>query len=443
MGLNSMEIKLKKHQQKLVDENKKKNLLAWECGTGKSFGLLGLIQKNQVNPLLLTIKSDYDKWVGLIESHNLEADVMTKEQFRKATTKQIIKKVFDEKTMKKVEIKKTVPAPERLKRYNAVIIDEVHFFSLSTSMMNKSILKYLKLYKPEYLWIASATSCDDNPWKLFGIGNILGHDWNYKRFQHHFFHMKRFPVKRKHINGLPIEKEVAKYIRFLGDVVKMDDCVDMPPRVLMKEYFEMTADQKKYYKLIGEDKELLVITRNGKWQQICGGTLHLTERDPETEKIIKDERLLFKCDKLNRLIELCEEHKKIFIVCKYSPEVEYIKETLQKKFKDKKIFKFTGKTSSSRKKYADETDKLDECVVIANAACSEAYETNTIPIMIFYSYSFKLIHYIQIRDRIRRINNIGIRTYISLIIKNSIDEAVYESIQNKKSFDDAIYKKNE
>lgn len=433
-------IKLYRHQQILIDENKKKGLLPWETGTGKTIGLVYLLKKN--NPLgesslIICIKSDKDKWLKVVKDFFLNADVMTKEEFRKATTGQKEIPVF--KNGEKILYKKKYPKPNNLKEYNYLVIDEAHFFIGLTSMMYKSLTAYLKLYNPEYLWLATATPYPNNPWNLYCLFNLLGMERNYISFRQHFFFFKgKYPrgfwEKKTIINGRPIEDEIAKWINFLGKAVELEKCVDMPEKILIEEYFELTAEQKRAYKSIDEK---LIMTRNQKWHQICGGAVRLMDKFTGQVK-----NLFFKSNKLNRLVELCQEHKKIFIVCKYQNEVDLIEKTLKEKIKDRTILTFTGKNSQNRPSQANSTNLLQECIVIANAACSSAYECPTIHLMIFYSYDFSLVNYIQIIGRIRRMNKPAPKTYLSLIIKDTIDEAVFEAIQNKKKFDIKIYNKD-
>ena len=450
-------IKLYKHQQELVDLNPKKYLLSHACGTGKTISFIALIKKNNIinEPvLIITIKSDKDKWVDIVKKFGINAGVMTKEEFKKATTKQVLKRVSDPKKDSMVELKKTVPAPNKLRKYDYVAVDEAHFFSIQKSMMNKSLRAYLKLYDPEFLWIGTGTPCDDNPWKLYGLANILGHDWRYKDFQRHFFSLVRMgarfvPVIKKVVDGRKVQDEIARYINFLGKSVKIEDCVDMPPRILIEEYFDLSPEQKRANKevmeIYEEEKALglkeATLNRNNKLHQVCGGTLREHIKDDLTGEKIDTIFHYYKTQKLNRLIELCDDNKKIFIVCKYTLEVEMIEAKLKEKFKDRTIITFTGKNSSGRSGIAKSTDSMEECIVIANAACSAAYECNTIPLMVFYSYDFSLINYLQIIDRVRRINNPAPRTYLSLICKEAIDETVFECIINKKSFDAAIFNK--
>lgn len=457
MPLSKYGIQLYKHQKEVLKDKRAKFLIPHGCGTGKTITLCSLIRKKNITnelSLIVTIKSDKDKWESKVSEFDINADVMTKEEFKKATTKQVLKRGYDKKLKEIVEKKVSVVNPSGLKKYNYICADEVHFFTIHTSMMYKSLMAYLKLHDTKYLWIATGTPCDDNPWKLYGLFNILGYERNYKRFQRHFWDMVKMgprvvPVLKKFIDGRPIQDEIARYINFLGKTVKIDDCIDMPPRVLMEEYFDLTPDQKRAIKKVDEkyyeEKALGVkeatLNRNSKLHQICGGTLRENIKDEFTGEKIDTIIHYFKTQKLNRLVELCEDNKKIFIVCKYTLEVEMIEEKLRNKFKERPILTFTGKNSAGRSEIAKSTDNMYECIVIANAACSAAYECNTIPLMVFYSYDFSLINYLQIIDRIRRINNPASRTYLSLICKNSIDEAVFECIINKKSFDAAIFNK--
>ena len=83
----------------------------------------------------------------------------------------------------------------------------------------------------------------------------------------------------------------------------------------------------------------------------------------------------------------------------------------------------------------------DSYVLLVNAAVSEGWELSTCPLMIFYSYDFSLVNYIQMLGRIQRANNIKRNTYISLVIKDTIDEAIYKKIQKREDFHINIYAK--
>jgi predicted helicase len=125
------------------------------------------------------------------------------------------------------------------------------------------------------------------------------------------------------------------------------------------------------------------------------------------------------------------------VVCRYNAEVGNVAFKLLNSI-DVVIIKGDVK---DRHAEIQRANKLDKCVVVVNAACSEGYELPTFDLMVFYSYDFSLKNFIQMKGRVQRINNVKKNVYLSLINKNTIDEDVYKSIQKKEDFDLAIYKK--
>jgi len=170
-----------------------------------------------------------------------------------------------------------------------------------------------------------------------------------------------------------------------------------------------------------------------KWtriHQVCGGSL---KGDGYTET------RYFKSEKLDRLKDICKEHKKVVVVCRYNAEVEMITDSLKEKY-DGTIINITGQ-NKDRHHCIQVANKEDKCLIIINAACCEGYELPTFDLMVFYSYDFSLKNYLQMKGRIQRINNVKKNVYLSLIVKDTIDEDVKKSLDNKVSFDIEIYNK--
>ena len=389
-----MKTVLYKHQKNLLKKNPKKWLLAWECGSGKTLGMLELMKSHTNNFCVITIKSDVDKWKELTQN------VYSKETFRRDWN--------------------------ILPKYDGIIIDEVHAFSGYTSAMHKNMLKYIKKNDPEFVIAGTATPYLSTPWNIYALAKILGKDWNWFKFKKHFFYEvkmghRMIPMVKKGIEG-----QIAELVNKLGNTVRMDECVDVPKQIFQTEYFALTREQKN---AIENLDDILPIVRWTKVHQICGGTLKGDEySEPQT----------FKSDKLSRVLELIEQHKKLIIVCRYNYEIEYIKKQIKKKTN---IFTITGATKD-RHAVVKSADRSDEAVVLANAACSEGYELPSFPIMVFYSYDFSLKNYLQIIGRIQRLNHIKKNVYLSLLVKDSIDEDVYKCVIRKQNFDIEIYDKN-
>jgi len=318
-----------------------------------------------------------------------------------------------------------------LPKYNCLIIDEAHYFSgmrgfRKKSGMLKALLWYIKKYDPKCIYGLTATPYLSTPWNIYALAQILGRNWNYMTFKHRFFYDvnmgRRYPVPV--IKG-HIENDIADLVNKLGNTVRLDECVDVPEQIFLTEYFELTPTQKK---VIKELDDIVHISRWTKTHQICGGTL---KGDGYIESTF------YESEKMKRLLDLCEEHKKLVIVCRYNNELSCLYNKLDS-FKNKAIINGSVK---DRHDIIKQADKEESFILLIQAACSEGYELPSFPIMIFYSYDFSLKNYIQMIGRIQRINAIKKNVYISLVVKNTIDEDVKKSIDNKKDFDIAIYNK--
>lgn len=405
-------MKLYEHQKKILEQNPKKSLLAWEVGSGKSLAGIKLCEQNMEDNdigLVICPKSLKDKW---------SKDDLDK--YAKSPNSWVV--------ISKEEFKKQVPL---LQTHKQIIVDEAHFFSgmrsfRDKSQMLKALLFYIKLHKPKNIYLLTGTPYLSSPYNIYALAEILGHKWDFKRFKEHFFHQVnmggRFPVPviKKNIEG-----DIAKLVAQIGDVVKMEDCIDVPEQVYQAEYFELTASQKQ---AMSEITETLPIVKWTKAHQICGGSL-------KSDGYIADQ--FFPCEKIARLKELVSENKKAVVVCRYNNEINMLTKELSK---IKPVYQITGSTKD-RHGTVKLAEQEDDCVVLANSACSEGYELASFRLMVFYSYDFSLKNTIQIQGRIRRINNLKKNVYLSLVVKDSIDEDVYKSMLAKKSFDIEIYDK--
>ena len=138
---------------------------------------------------------------------------------------------------------------------------------------------------------------------------------------------------------------------------------------------------------------------------------------------------------MDRIVQLAQEHKKLIIVCRYNYEIDILKKRLKG---DCEILR--GDTKC-RHEVVKRSEKKDKCIILIQAQCSEGYELPSFPVMVYYSYDFSLKNYIQMNGRILRANKLKKNVYISLVVKDTIDNDVFKCIQTKKDFDVAIYDK--
>lgn len=390
------------HQQKLLDLNPSRHLIAWGTGTGKTKTAIELAYKNGEEALIICPKSLVEQWKSQVPDNWL---VLSKEQFKKLY--------------------------RQLSNFNCLIVDEAHYFGNYKSGLTKALLDYIKLHNPKYHYLLTATPYLSSSWNLYSYGLILGKDWNWYKWHKHYFNevkmgRRKIPIQKKVVNGLPIEQEIARLVSVLGSTVALEDCFDVPEQIYQVEWFTLTTGQRK---AISEAWDPLPIIRFTKEAQICGGTL---KGDGYTED------QTFKSEKMDRCLDLIKEHKKLIVVCHFNNEIDAL---ATKVAKSKKVYIIRGDVKDRHDVVAD-AEKSDDCVVFINAACSEGYELPSFPIMVFYSYSYSLKDAIQMRGRILRANKLKKNVYLSLVVKDSIDEDIYKCIESKQDFQIAIYEKD-
>lgn len=398
-----------KHQQQFLDTGKRRTILIWETGTGKTITAIEWAKRAPTmrpSTLVICPKALKVNWERNIKQHSAlyPFDVYTKEEFKKSW--------------------RAIPA------YDNIIIDEVHFFANYKSQMSRALLNYINHHKIENVLGLSATPYLSSPWNIYSLGLLMAKKWSWIYFNRTFF----IKVNMGGAYDVPVIRDNAKELLLplideLGETVKLSDCVDVPVDNTVIEYFKMRSEQKTLIKTLFEPHHL---TRWTKIHQICGGTMKQTEYDDELHISVPS-------DKFDRVIELAGEIKKPIIVCRYNGEVEKIATHITAS--GKKAFTITGKTKD-KQAVLDHVENLDEAALVVNAACSEGWQLPSADTMIFYSYDFSLKNYIQMKGRIQRIDNIKVCTYISLVVSETIDEDVYKAVVVEKGdFQAEIYGK--
>lgn len=375
-------------------------LLAHETGTGKSLTSIEWSKLNGDNSLFIVPKALKEKWERDLKKECSKGVVITKENFRMNW--------------------------KSLSPYKNVIVDEAHYFSGISSQMSKSLYGYIKENHPRIL-LLTATPYMSTPWNIYTLARHLGHNWHYLDFKQRFF-VDRYigrrvvPEVRKGIEG-----EIAALVAKIGDVVRLDECVDVPQQVFETEYYKLTKQQEDAKKNIVEINPVVRYTR---YHEIENGVL-ITDGYSGNS--------FFETDKLERIKELCIENKKVAVVCRYNLQIDLVRNALEKDVK-KKVYVIQGITKG-KDAIVQEIEKSDEAIVLINASCSEGYELPSVGVIVFASLSFSYKDYKQMCGRFLRINKLKKNAYIHLV-SEGIDTEVYKSIMNKQDFDIAIYTKN-
>ena len=406
-----------KHQQEILDLNPSRHGLWHSTGSGKSFLALWLAKARALPVLIITKKDLVKKWerdaTAMLTQH---AVVLSKEQFKARAA--------------------TLPT------YQTVIIDEAHHHSGMTSGLYKTALTYLRRPGVQNIYLLTATPYRSTPWNVYALSQLLGAEWPYQRFKDRFFtteqvHYRRCPLVPR-CPGCPrccrtvqVKKDdpdsretLAKALRTIGSVVRLEDCADIPEQTFRKEEIALSPEQKKLYKEFVEGSPA---TRAVYRHRIEAGHVYgegyATDQFLDTAPVIE------------RVRELAFEFPKLTVICKFRLQMEHLKRLLTAD--GRQVLELHGDVKD-RDSIVQQANQASECVLLIQAQCSEGYELQTFPVMVFASQDYSHVASEQIIGRLLRINALKRNLYIYLV-PGGVSEEVYQSVQAHKTYDPARY----
>jgi SNF2 family DNA or RNA helicase len=396
-----------KHQQRILDLNPERFLIAHDRGAGKTITALGLALNNKVRPLIVVPKPVRKKWHREMVGMGVDGRVMSREDFRKLAT------------------------VENFSEYDALIIDEAHYgFPTLKAQLHKKAQWYIKKYNVKYVWLLTGSPYTSTAWSVYGLAQLLGYNWNYRQFQERFFEQRWIGRKVIWEPRNDVQDELAKLVRLIGDTIPLSACADVPEQTYEVETFEINAEQKRLNKQILEN-EPNPLVRTTKYHQVASGIMIGNEF---TEDVTCDSA------KNARIMEYAEENKKLVVFSRYNIHLDLLSAMLSKRGVPHAII--NGEVDD-KEVIIEQAEKSDRFVLLINAACSVGYELPSFDLVLFASLSYSFVDYSQACGRVLRINHLKKNVYIIMLTEGTVDDAVWSSIQNKQSFSEAIFSSSE
>lgn len=387
------------HQKEILKDTRKKLVLAWDTGTGKTYGAELLLKHHKARALIIVKKANYTKWTYLEKEGHL---VLTKEQFRDKW-KELIKDT---------------------KLYNAIVIDEAHYFAGLTSGMTKTLKNYMDKTNPEYVWLLTATPHLSTPWNVYTLAVHCGMNPNYIKFRNMFFYQLRMGTrvlwKEKPNMEEPLNLLLSKFTVWVGfDDVARDNNIeyDLSEQTKKEVFFHQPLDQKKAQFLLTQEGIALWTKKhtvqNGFYEDEYFGVTHY--EDP----------------KLDHILKTAKKYSKMAVVCRYKVQMKRYREAFENR--GYSVYTIDGETPDVEA-LSNRLDKMEKCIVIIQASVSEGYELPSFPYAVFASMSFSYKDWKQMNGRFLRVNAITPTHIDVLLVIDGIDIDVYKSILNKQNF---------
>ena len=314
-----------------------------------------------------------------------------------------------------------------------IICDEVHKMKNPTSQQGKAFLKL----QAETMIAMTGTPLMNNPFDLYIILKWLGYEKNkFYSFQHHYGEYGGYGgyevVGYKHLDELQDRLDSIMLRRLKKDVL------DLPDKVYIDEYVEMTTKQNQIYKeiiceVISNIDQIKMdsnpLAQLIRLRQATGYTGILSSTIQESAKL----------DRMEELVdEAVENGEKVVIFSNWSQITDEAHRRLYKKYKGIVI---TGDTKDADRQtfvnnfQTDDNIKFAIGTVGAMGTGVNLYRGTTV---IFLDHPWNRALYDQCTDRCYRIGQKNNVVIYNLLTQGTIDERIWEIVCRKGEMSDAI-----
>jgi len=407
---------LYKHQKDILKDSPSKTLLALGTGGGKTRIAL-LLAKGKTFVIMPKTQFLDKNWEREVVKLGLSINLTTisKEKFK--------------------SVAHTLPT------FDTVIVDELHMMCGVTpalrwrkrvaipkaSQLFEALDTYLQRTTPTRFYGLTATPTR-SPMCVWGIAKLLGKTHNFYEWRQAFYFQLPMPGREVWMakNDNETKDRLAKVVRSLGYVGRLEDFFDVPEQTFRDVYVILKPKQKERLKKLPlEYPDPLVLL--GKELQVENGLLNGDEFN-------KSE--VFDNEKIEKIVDFSFEFPRMVIFCRYLLQIEEIRKRLEKC--GRKVFVMTGEVKN-RGGVLEVANKTEEYVFLVSAQISAGWELPNCAVMVFASRTYSIVDYIQSLGRIHRANSLKKNLFINLITKGGIDEAVHKALENKKDFSERIY----
>ena len=259
------------------------------------------------------------------------------------------------------------------------------------------------------------------------------------------------------VTGYQRLDELQKLIQPHSFRVLKADCLDLPEKVYMKRYVELSENQKKMYRdlkknLLAEHRGMAVtaemaLTKMMRLQQICGGfiTPNAVLDEEGDEGLIGVPIPIDKeCPRIAALLEYMETiSTKAIIWARFRPEIAMIADAIRAKYGPQSVRELHGGIDADTRQESIRQYEEEDVVrwLVANPAAKGVSRGQTMvrgSYHLQYSNSFSLDDRMQSEDRQHRIGQTNTVTYVDFVAPDTLDEAVLNSLRSKKDLADAV-----
>jgi SNF2 family DNA or RNA helicase len=231
-------------------------------------------------------------------------------------------------------------------------------------------------------------------------------------------------------------KELGELVAPHSYRVLKKDCLDLPDKVYVKRYVELTDEQKKAYAQMKENALAVLNGSSATAFNVLTQLIRLHQITCGHMKTDAEDIIDIKSNRLDELMQILGETSgKVIIWANYIYDIESIEKAVKKEFGGDSYCTYYGATTvEDRQKYINEFQDPDSPMrfFIGNTQTGGYGITLTAAsTVVYYSNNYDLEKRIQSEDRAHRIGQKNKVLYIDLVAKGTVDVKIIRSLRNK------------
>ena len=314
-----------------------------------------------------------------------------------------------------------------------VAIDEIHKCKNPSSQQGKGILKL----QPECRIAMTGTPLMNTPMDLYIILKWLGYE------KHSFFAFKKHYCVMGGYGGYEVVgyrnlDELQEQVKDIMLRRLKEDVLDLPDKLFIDEYVEMTGKQEQIYKEVTAEVKANIdqikmannpLAELIRMRQATGYTGILSSTIQESAKI----------DRLEEIVEeTVQNGKKVVIFSNWLQMTDPIYNRLSKLYEGAVI---TGETADAeRQANVNRFQNDNNCKFILGTigAMGTGLTLTAGTVVVFMDEPWTMANKQQAIDRCHRIGTKDNVTVYTIMCKNTIDERIHEIVEKKGAMSDAL-----
>lgn len=234
--------------------------------------------------------------------------------------------------------------------------------------------------------------------------------------------------------------ELTRKAHSIAYRVTKAECLDLPEKTFEMRDVPLEPSAEKMYDQLRKESILelengdsvtanIVLTRLLRLQQLTGG--YLTDDEGNVQHVSSA-----KLEAVSDIVQsLCvDEEKKVVIFTRFRAELDGVCNACRKVLGDLKLVYIDGSVPLTQRGSIVEQFQTDDStrVFVGNLdACAEGITLTASDTVVYYSLTFNAAKYAQSQDRIHRVGQRNVCTYIHLIVPGSIDQKIMDALDKK------------